>query len=98
MNETTRQWTLFPPDHQASFPKRNIKRSDFGGASKIGKLSFPVLRVSCDYKQTTTNSVAFSPQANYTDWATATCQRKLVPTFADRRVSHGQRGEILHGR
>jgi hypothetical protein len=40
-----------------------------------------------------TNSVAFSPQANYTDWGTATCWRNLVPTFADRVVSHGQRGE-----
>jgi hypothetical protein len=39
-----------------------------------------------------TNSVAFSPQVNYTDWATATCQRNLVPTCADRGVSHGQCG------
>jgi hypothetical protein len=39
-----------------------------------------------------TNSVAFSPQANYTDWATATCPRNLVPTFVDRGVSRGQRG------
>jgi hypothetical protein len=37
------------------------------------------------------NSVAFSPQANYTDWATATW-RNLVPTFVDRGVSRGQRG------
>jgi hypothetical protein len=37
-------------------------------------------------------SVAFSPQANYTDWATATCRRNLVPTFVDRGVSRGQRG------
>jgi hypothetical protein len=36
--------------------------------------------------------VAFSPQANYTDWATATCRRNLVPTFVDRGVSRGQRG------
>jgi hypothetical protein len=34
-----------------------------------------------------TNSVALSPQANYTDWATATCWQNLVPTFADRGVS-----------
>jgi hypothetical protein len=34
--------------------------------------------------------VALSPQANYTDWATATCRHNLVPTFADRGVS-GQR-------
>jgi hypothetical protein len=37
-------------------------------------------------------SVAFSPQANYTDWATANCQWNLVRTFVDRRVSRGQRG------
>jgi hypothetical protein len=45
-----------------------------------------------DYKKKETNSVASSPQANYTDWATATCWRNLVPTFADRGVSRGQRG------
>jgi hypothetical protein len=39
-----------------------------------------------------TNSVAFSPQANYTKLATATCWRNLVPIFADRGVSRGQRG------
>jgi hypothetical protein len=52
-----------------------------------------------------TNCVAFSPQANYTDWATATCRRKLIPTFVDRGVSRGQRGwsptdvnlSFLHG-
>jgi hypothetical protein len=44
-------------------------------------------------KQTKTNSVAFSPQANYTDWSTAMCWQNIVPTFVDRRVSRGQRGE-----
>jgi hypothetical protein len=39
-----------------------------------------------------TNSVALSPRANYTDWATAICRRNLVPTFADWGVSGGQRG------
>jgi hypothetical protein len=39
-----------------------------------------------------TNSVALSPRANYTDWATATCQRNLVPTFMDSGVSRGQLG------
>jgi hypothetical protein len=39
-----------------------------------------------------TNSVALSPQANYTDWMTATCWRNLVPTFVDRGVSRGQHG------
>jgi hypothetical protein len=36
--------------------------------------------------------VALSPQANYTDWATATCWRNLVPTFVDRGVWRGQCG------
>jgi hypothetical protein len=36
------------------------------------------------------NSVAFSLQANYTNWVIATCRWILVPTFADRRVSCGQ--------
>jgi hypothetical protein len=39
--------------------------------------------------------MAFSPQANYTDSATATCRRNLVPTFVDRGVSRGQRGGSL---
>jgi hypothetical protein len=41
---------------------------------------------------TNTNSVAFSPRANYTDLATATCRRYLVPNFVDRGVSRSQRG------
>jgi hypothetical protein len=36
--------------------------------------------------------VAFSPQANCADWATATDRRILVATFVDRGVSRGQRG------
>jgi hypothetical protein len=40
-------------------------------------------------------SVTFSPQANYIDWSTATGRRILVPTFADRGVSRGQRGGIF---
>jgi hypothetical protein len=36
--------------------------------------------------------VLLSPQANYTDWATAIFRRNLVPTFVDRGVSRGQRG------
>jgi hypothetical protein len=39
-----------------------------------------------------TNSVTLSPQALYTDWATAICRRNLVPTFVDRGVSRGQHG------
>jgi hypothetical protein len=42
-----------------------------------------------------TNSVAFSLQANYTNWAPATCQWNLVPTLADRGVSHGQHRRSL---
>jgi hypothetical protein len=38
------------------------------------------------------NSVAFNPQTNYTNLATATFWRKVVPTFVDRGVSRGQRG------
>jgi hypothetical protein len=38
------------------------------------------------------DSVAFSPQANYTDWATAICRQILMPTFVDRRVLCGQCG------
>jgi hypothetical protein len=44
------------------------------------------------HKNKQTNYVALSPQANYTDLATATCRRNLVPTFVDRGVSRGQRG------
>jgi hypothetical protein len=38
------------------------------------------------------HTVTLSPQANYTDWATVTCQRNSVPTFAGRGMSSGQRG------
>jgi hypothetical protein len=38
------------------------------------------------------NSVGLSPQANYTDWAPATCRRNLAQTFVDRGMSRGQRG------
>jgi hypothetical protein len=38
------------------------------------------------------NCVAFSPQANYTDWTTTIGRRILVPTFANRVVLRGQRG------
>jgi hypothetical protein len=41
------------------------------------------------FQNTKKTSVALSSQANYTDWATATC-RNLVPTFVDRGVLCGQ--------
>jgi hypothetical protein len=40
-----------------------------------------------------TISVSLSPQANYTDWATTTCWRNLVPTFVGRGVSRRQCGK-----
>jgi hypothetical protein len=43
-------------------------------------------------KEQKTNSVANSTRANYTDWATATCRRNLVPTFVERGVLRGRRG------
>jgi hypothetical protein len=42
--------------------------------------------------QNKTNSVALSPQANYTGWATVTSRRNLVPTFVDREVLRSQCG------
>jgi hypothetical protein len=42
-----------------------------------------------------TNSVALSPQENYTDRATSTCRRNLVPTFVDRGMLRGQCGRSL---
>jgi hypothetical protein len=42
------------------------------------------------YHKQKKNSVAFSLQVNYTDWAAATCRRHLAPTFAERGVSCGQ--------
>jgi hypothetical protein len=62
----------------------------------VGLQQMHVLRQSgwnaVTYKKKKKNSVALSPQANYTDWATSTFRRNLVPTFADRGVSRGQRG------
>jgi hypothetical protein len=39
--------------------------------------------------------MALSLQENYTDRATATCRRNLVPSSVDRGVSRGQRGGTL---
>jgi hypothetical protein len=43
-----------------------------------------MIRNSEEQTNKQTNSVALSPRANYTDWATATCRRNLVSTFVDR--------------
>jgi hypothetical protein len=47
--------------------------------------------------KTKTNSMAFNPQANYTDWATATGRRILMPTFVERGEMWSMR-RIPHGR
>jgi hypothetical protein len=39
-----------------------------------------------------TDSVAFSPQTNYTDWTIAAGRRILLTTSTDREMSRGQRG------
>jgi hypothetical protein len=57
-------------------------------SSEVGNVVVHFTTSSC-YKK---NSVVLSPQANYTDWATATCRQNLVPTFVDRGVSRCQRG------
>jgi hypothetical protein len=64
-------------------------------SESLASWTLPNFRYSknCNTKrQQQKNSVAFSLRANYTDWATATCRRNLVPTFVDRGVSRGQRG------
>jgi hypothetical protein len=38
--------------------------------------------------------VAFSPQANYTDWATVTAS-EVAPTFVDKKLSRDQSNESL---
>jgi hypothetical protein len=54
---------------------------------------FLVLNIYNTHKQKVQGTIMrMTPQANYTDWATATCRRNLVPTFVDRGVTRGQRG------
>jgi hypothetical protein len=63
----------------------------------LGAYDYNFVR-SCNLRQATcwdqnkTNSVVLSPRANYTEWATATCRRNLMPTSVDRGMSRGQRG------
>jgi hypothetical protein len=52
-----------------------------------------VIQQSAVGLQKKTNFVTLSPPANYTAWATANCRWNLVPTFVDRGMSRGQRGE-----
>jgi inosine/xanthosine triphosphate pyrophosphatase family protein len=56
------------------------------------KNSTPVLHLKDVYEQNKTNSVAISPRANYTDWATATCRRYTLPTFVDSGMSSSKLG------
>jgi hypothetical protein len=63
------------------------ERFTWGINKDVGEILFEVVEW-----MKKSNSVALSPRANYTDWATATCWRNIVPTFVDRRVSRGQRG------
>jgi hypothetical protein len=68
-----------------SFVDRGVSYGQRGGTPTVFNLSF--LDRSRYFFL-----VAFSPQANYTRWATATGWRILMPSFVDRGVSCGQRG------
>jgi hypothetical protein len=66
----------------------------FGGICHINISVWKVIQATNQpqaNRMSQNHSVALSPQANYTDWATATCRRNLVPTLVDRGVSRGQR-------
>jgi len=47
--------------------------------------------IRCNNNSTNNELRGLSPHANYTDRAAAAGSAKLVPTFADRGVSRGQR-------
>jgi hypothetical protein len=70
---------VFPDETNASIPAESY----MGAVVEISTVSVIISQQ--------TNSVALSPQANYTDWVTATCRRNLVPAFVDRGVSRGKR-------
>jgi hypothetical protein len=77
--------------NHTAYPVKLIERRvDMGWEylwSLTSKLKFMKIRWSnspsgkATEKNNRTNSVDFSPQANYTEWATATCWRNLVPTL-----------------
>jgi hypothetical protein len=80
-------------------PKRRFLLQPHGVISQKTFFIFTAVKISrktevfgASDQTNETNSVAFIPQANYTYRATATCWRNLVPTFADRGMSRGQRG------
>jgi hypothetical protein len=66
------------------------KHTDDGGDTFLWSVGLAIIVVTAAIITKQTNSVGFSPQANYTDWATAICRRNLVPTFPNTRVSRGQ--------
>jgi hypothetical protein len=83
-----------PLDYEADPLRTRVQCMDFD----IQWNAVPSMHIPCIYKNKQTKSVALSPQANYTDWSTATYGQNLVRTFVDRGVSRGQRGRIPYGR
>jgi hypothetical protein len=81
------RWRISPECDSHMIPSQVFISKEIHFARKVGYLQI--------LGQNKTNSVALSPQANYTDWPTATCRRHLVLTFVDRWVSRGQRGGSL---
>jgi hypothetical protein len=73
----------YPKDHR---PWKVIPTNNLTWFFRISSVNpthiFIFFQIYCS-KQKKTNSVAFSPRANYTDWSTATCRRNLVSTFVD---------------
>jgi hypothetical protein len=90
-----REWNPGPlrlyPGNLTRVTWRNIPEDGIPNSHRHETLTSYNLTIDHDM----TDSVALSPQANYTDWATATCRRNLVPTFVDRGVSRGQRSGSL---
>jgi hypothetical protein len=81
--------------------QRNISKDAILHSHRCENLKSCILRHTYQFiidgaylknKETKTNSVAFSPEANYSDRSTGHCWRSLVPTFADRGASRSQRG------
>jgi hypothetical protein len=67
---------------------RNVSVLLVNNFPKSGHIRF-VVWILMALSDSQTNSVAFSPQANYTDWSIAAGLRILAPTFAERWMSRG---------
>jgi hypothetical protein len=76
------QQYYYSPQHIFFFPKLRTYLTPQPDTNITGDKQY--MYVVLKNKQT--HSVNFSMQANYTDCATATGRRILVPTFADRGV------------